>query len=94
MQKADDKLFDDDAVRIIRAFAFRADLVGLAVDQDGESFVVREATAVEKRDAIRLSAWLTGRPTAAVARFSGFAGNVPEPDPAAPPPLTRFLKPL
>lgn len=95
MRKADvHKLYDSDAFYIARAFFFRADLVGLAVDQDGESLVVREATAAEKRDAIRLSAWLTGRPTAAVARISGFAEQVPEPGSAAPPALTRFLKPL
>jgi hypothetical protein len=95
MRKADvGKLYDDDAFYIARAFFFRADLVGLAVDQDGESLAVREATADEKRDAIRLSAWLTDRPTAAVARISGFAGEVPEPDPVVSPPLTRFLKPL
>lgn len=94
MRKADDKLSDGDVSYIIRAFYFRADLVGLIVDKDGESLVVREATAAEKGAAIRFSAYLTGRPTAAVARISGFAGEVPEPDPDAPPPLTRFQRPL
>jgi hypothetical protein len=95
MRKADvGKLCDNDAFYIARAFFFRADLVGLAVDEDGESLVVREATAAEKRDAIRFSAYLTARRTAAVAGISGFAGEVPEPDPAAPPPVTRLQKPL
>ena len=93
MRKADDKLYDGDVFYIARAF-FRADLVGLAVEEDGESLLVREATAAEKDNAIRFSAYLTCRSTAAVARISGFAGEVPEPDPAAPPPLTRFQKPL
>ena len=79
---------------IARAFFFRADLVGLAVEEDGESLLVREATAAEKDNAIRVSAYLTSRPTAAIARISGFAGEVPEPDPAAPPPLTRSQRPL
>lgn len=95
MHKADvGKLYDVDVFYIARAFFFRADLVGLAVEEDSESLLVREATAAEKRDAIRFSAYLTARPTAVVAGISGFAGEVPEPDPAAPPPLTRFQKPL
>ena len=96
MRKADDKLYDGDVFYIARAFFFRADLVGLAVEEDGESLLVREATAAEKDNAIRFSAYLTGRPTAAIARISGFAGEVPEPDPppAAPdalpePPIER-----
>lgn len=94
MRKADvGKLFKPDAEYIRRAFYFRADLVGLIVEPDGESFIVRKATADEKREAIRYSAHLTGRPTAAIARISGFAGEVPEPDPDAPPPLTRFQSP-
>ena len=97
MRKADvGKLFKPDAEYIRRAFFLRADLVGLVVElePDGESLVVREATAAEKRDAIICSAYLTDRPTAAIARISGFAGEVPEPDRAGPPPLTRFQSPL
>ena len=62
MRKADDKLYDGDVFYIARAFFPRADLVGLAVEEDGESLLVREATAAEKDNAIRFSAYLTGRP--------------------------------
>lgn len=50
MRKADvGKLFKTDADYIRRAFFLRADLVGLIFEPDGESLVVRKATADEKR---------------------------------------------
>jgi hypothetical protein len=55
-------------------FAFRADLVGLALayDPQAQTVRVRYATAEEKADAIRQAASLTGRSFATVAAVTGF----------------------